>query len=361
MFAWALVRFGELDMDALKDKVRYKSLIVDNLSCALLVVDADKTIVYANREAIKEFGKGIVGKNIKDVVSGILNSVQTRCWDNNCSVFDSSDDIADAGVIHKLDNRGKTKILYFFGSMGNDGQRVLAFVDIDRLLADIEERELILSMLAHEVKNPLTAVRLTAELLARKDISHDQKEGLAQTMDYQLFRLEQLINGAASLLSVNYDRQALKLTQVDVVHTVDNAAKASILGGRSVEIIADSNLPFILSDEQKILHIFINLFSNAVKYSPEGSPIGVRIYAYKGGVRVDVQDWGIGIPKEELPHIFDRFFRGSTAKLYGAEGSGLGLYIVKRLVDMVGGRIDVKSELGSGSTFSVWLPATQGR
>ena len=122
------------------------------------------------------------------------------------------------------------------------------------------------------------------------------------------------------------------------------------------EIPAD--LPPVCADYARLERILINLLSNALKYSDPGTPVRLRAWQQDGQVVVAVSDQGRGIAPEEIPHLFERFYR--TAGARKAEGIGLGLYITRILVEAHGGRIWVESEVGKGSTFSFSLPITEG-
>jgi signal transduction histidine kinase len=110
--------------------------------------------------------------------------------------------------------------------------------------------------------------------------------------------------------------------------------------------------------DQMLLHnVLNNLLSNAVKYSPEHSNVHFTLQYLPGEIRYTVADSGIGIPAEEQPHLFERFFRASNTE--GIGGTGLGLSIVKRYLDLMGGRIDVRSQPGQGTTFTISIPTSQ--
>ena len=112
-----------------------------------------------------------------------------------------------------------------------------------------------------------------------------------------------------------------------------------------------------MGDEFRLRQMLLNLIDNAVKYTPEGGRIWLSLEREGGYAKISVRDTGIGIPKEEVPKIFERFYRVDKARSRRMGGSGLGLSIVKWIVEAHKGRIEVESELGKGSCFTVWLPA----
>ncbi len=121
--------------------------------------------------------------------------------------------------------------------------------------------------------------------------------------------------------------------------------------------------PPVLADRARLVQVIDNLIANAVKFTDEGGQVRVTAAPDGPGWRIDVQDSGIGIPPEEIGHLFERFFRASNAATAGRPGSGLGLSIVKEVAEMHGGRVEVTSTLGAGTTVHLYLPArrTAGR
>jgi signal transduction histidine kinase len=113
-------------------------------------------------------------------------------------------------------------------------------------------------------------------------------------------------------------------------------------------------------DRDRIKQVLVNLIDNAIKYSPAGSPVTLRVRADDGGVEIDVDDHGLGIPAEALPTLFDKFRRVDTRTNRETYGAGLGLYIARAIVEAHGGHISVESRVGEGSRFTVALPLDPG-
>ena len=124
---------------------------------------------------------------------------------------------------------------------------------------------------------------------------------------------------------------------------------------RKLELSVDLCAARIVSDRELLEQVWQNLLRNAIKFTPEGGSIHVGLTAQEDAFRVQIADTGIGIDKSAQKHIFEKFFQADTS--HHTEGSGLGLSLVKRIVDACGGEIAVESQLGKGSTFSVTLPA----
>jgi signal transduction histidine kinase len=126
--------------------------------------------------------------------------------------------------------------------------------------------------------------------------------------------------------------------------------------GINLDVTVDERLGDFVGDERKIKQILLNLLSNAVKFTPEGGRIGIRARQVNGSVEISVSDTGIGIAPEDQPKIFEEFRQVGSDYGHKVEGTGLGLTLAKKFVELHGGRIWVTSELGKGSTFSFTLP-----
>jgi signal transduction histidine kinase len=123
-----------------------------------------------------------------------------------------------------------------------------------------------------------------------------------------------------------------------------------------IETRTAAALPFVTADPRSMEQVFTNLISNAIKYSREGSVIAVSFGKSDDRVSVRIEDQGIGIPEDELPKVFDDFYRASNAKEWTPDGTGLGLAIVKRIIEVHGGAIKVESRAGAGTTFTLIIP-----
>jgi signal transduction histidine kinase len=236
-------------------------------------------------------------------------------------------------------------------------------VELDRLYREASEalqlRDEFLLVASHELRTPLTSLSLTLQMMERKPPSalEAPKEPL-QRARRQVTSLTSLVD---DLLDVGRIQQGhLELRQGPVS-----------LGSLLAEVIASFRplsprhhltleLPqgefLVKGDAARLTQVFNNLLDNAIKYSPEGGAVRVKLTRSEGAARVSVSDEGVGIPAEQFPELFERYFRArtTTAKSFG--GLGLGLYITRNLVERHGGRIDVQSEVNRGTTFVVTLP-----
>lgn len=240
---------------------------------------------------------------------------------------------------------------------------------IDRLeesLAHLTEmnrlKDDFVATVSHELRTPLTSIQGYVKMLLRPEVELDaaERRSFLEVIERQSARLRNLIE---DLLVVSRLESHEEPPHLDVISL--DAIIAQVLedleddlqnkGGR-VEIDLPENLPHIVSDESKLTQILANLIGNAVKYSPKGSKVAVTAYVESDGLTVSVGDQGTGIPEDLTERVFDRFFQVDQTTTRTAGGTGLGLYISRRLAELIGARVWLESSTGSGSVFSVWIP-----
>lgn len=214
----------------------------------------------------------------------------------------------------------------------------------------------LITVLAHDFKGPLTTILGFAELIEEGALLGDDARDAAGTIRRNVFRLTTLANDTLALSRIEHGELEIAEETVDIVELLDEIVQRTDEPERfTIQTTADGVL--IPGDRERLRQVFENLLRNALKYSLDEAPISVAVRDGESGfVRVDVTDRGIGIPADELPGLFRRFARASNAKKARIPGTGLGLFVVKTLVEKHGGRLTVHSEVDRGSTFSVALP-----
>ncbi len=213
--------------------------------------------------------------------------------------------------------------------------------------------------LSHELKTPLSVLKGEMEVTLKKLRSPEDYESILKSGLDETNTLIRIVENLLMLARFDSNAIPLEMKTLDAAEIIRNAA-------RDVKVLADQknitiSLPpaavagatKIKGDEGQIRRLFLNLFDNAVKYTPEGGSVTVDIAEDHPYVKISVTDTGVGIPPAELPHIFDRFFRVDKSR--GSVGFGLGLSISKAIAEAHKGRIEVKSEPGRGATFTVFI------
>jgi signal transduction histidine kinase len=217
-----------------------------------------------------------------------------------------------------------------------------------------------LADVSHELRTPIAALRMNTELLQglAGDDAATRREFL-ESSRIQLERLDWLALNLLELSKLESGLLALDLRPDDLRTTVESAVEQAEATARRREVELLLELPEaplrVRHDPQRIGQVVGNLVGNALKFTPRNGRVRVTLRPHRDGADLEVADTGAGIDAAELPHIFERFYRGSSANEARGSGSGLGLAIVKSIVDMHAGRISVESRVGRGSTFSVFL------
>jgi signal transduction histidine kinase len=219
-----------------------------------------------------------------------------------------------------------------------------------------------LANMSHELRTPLNAIIGFSEVLGER-LFGELNEKQAEYTDDILSsgrHLLSLINEILDLSKVEAGRMELELATFDLPLAIDNARtfvrERATKHGINVDVTVDERLGDFVGDERKIKQVLLNLLSNAVKFTPEGGRIGINARQADGLVEISVSDTGIGIAPEDQPKIFEEFRQVGSDYAHKVEGTGLGLTLAKKFVELHGGKIWVESEVGKGSTFSFTLP-----
>lgn len=232
--------------------------------------------------------------------------------------------------------------------------------DITELYSLERQKDEFLGIASHELKTPLTSLKGLTQLTRRRlERSGAPEAQYLARMEYAIRRMETLVNDLLDISRIESGKLALRLEPVEFIslcrQVVDEQTAAT---DRQIDFDAPAEPIEVEVDVDRISQVLTNLLSNALKYSPLGSPVTLTLTRYDSTVAFTVRDQGTGIPSAELPHIFERFYRvpGVEVQSGSGVGLGLGLYITKEIVERHGGCISVESERGKGSAFHVGLP-----
>jgi signal transduction histidine kinase len=216
--------------------------------------------------------------------------------------------------------------------------------------------------LAHELRTPVSVLRMHLELLAEDPLDVPPATSLA-VMDRSARRMEELIEDLMALATVNASESPLPPDPVDLSALTREACDfvGAVATGAGLDLVANVVDDLVVTgDEEGLRRVVANLVSNALKYTPPGGRVTVslepRSLADRKGVELVCADDGIGIDIAEVDHVFTPFFRSSSTLARERPGTGLGLAITRGVVERHQGSIDVRSEIGRGTTFTVWLP-----
>jgi len=214
---------------------------------------------------------------------------------------------------------------------------------------------------SHELRTPLAAVYGAIRTVRREDIElgDDEQATFLEMIEGETARLSQIVDQILLAGQLDADAIEIELDECDpagVASSVIESASLHLPEGISLRLTANGARR-IVCDENKLRQVLTNLVDNAIKYSPEGGDVEVRLDSENGDCLIEVADEGLGIPSSEVERIFEKFYRLDPQQTRGVGGSGLGLYICRELVERMNGRLEVDSEPGRGSRFTVALPA----
>lgn len=221
--------------------------------------------------------------------------------------------------------------------------------------------------MTHELKTPIATISLATEALSDKDISETPglRARYLKAIGDENHRLGDQVEKVLQMAALDRNDLNLKFEKVDLKPLLAEVEEKSLLqvenrNGQLKLNIEGDELP-VWGDKSHLTNVFLNLVDNAIKYSPEDLFISIRAHQHGDSIWVSIQDHGIGMTKESIRNIFQKFYRVSTGNIHNVKGFGLGLAYVKSIIDAHQGSISVESELGKGSKFVVSLPLNHGK
>ena len=238
---------------------------------------------------------------------------------------------------------------------------LLTYRNVTRELALAKLKSDFVSNVSHELRTPLALIRLYAETLELGRLSNPGKcQEYYEIIRKESERLTSLINNILDFSRIESGKKEYLFRETDVADLVRSTLESYRFeidqNGFELEQKIDNNLPQVWVDREAIARSLLNLVNNAVKYSTTEKYLGINLYHHNGGVNLEVVDRGIGIPPKEQVKIFEKFYRVGDPLVHNTKGSGLGLSLVRHIVQAHGGDIAVQSEPGQGSKFTITLP-----
>jgi signal transduction histidine kinase len=239
-----------------------------------------------------------------------------------------------------------------------------------RLLAEQNERlreadrlkDEFVALISHDLRTPLTSIMGYLELAMDDDDLAEEPRTYLEVVQRNADRLLRLVNDLLFVARLEAGELDLHPTEVDLGAVVRQSVEEARprAAAKSIELGCEvQSVPSLPADKGRMFQLLDNLVSNAIKFTPEGGRVEVRLLERDSRVRLEVTDTGIGIPDDDKGRLFERFFRASSATERHIQGTGLGLYIACAIAEAHGGTIDVDSELGQGTTFCVELPVSR--
>jgi two-component system, OmpR family, phosphate regulon sensor histidine kinase PhoR len=246
-----------------------------------------------------------------------------------------------------------------------DGRGAVAILSDVTAIRRLEKvRSDFVANVSHEMRTPLAIIMGALETLVDPTLEDSDRSRFLEMAQVNADRMKNIVDDLLELSRIEAEGEEMALAPVDVEQPVRSAAKALQLAADSkrIRLVVEppSRSPIIVDGHAKRLEqVFTNLIDNAIKYTPDGGTVIVRVMPRETDVTIEVEDTGIGIPTHSLQRVFERFYRVDKGRSRQMGGTGLGLAIVKHATRAHGGRVSVRSEEGRGTTFSVTLPLSQ--
>ncbi len=360
--------------------------ILQNLADGVIVCDLYGSVLMANQAA-----GGVLGRTIEDLLLWNLHDIISRYLGQRSIELPLAELLA-----RPLDASDQRRIFISTARVGmrvvsmtmgpvlkEDGQMLGALLVVRDITREIEADRLkteFIGTMSHELRTPMTAIKGFTQLLAMGGLGplNDTQREFVNTIHTNTERMIALINDVLDITKIESGSVDLEWRSLHMAESL-SGVMSELQGlistrGHDLNISIPPGLPLVRADAHRLHQILFNLLSNAVKYTPKGGKIWVEAHEAhmadlpdhvrasvmldKRYAQMNVRDTGVGIDRDELMRIFDRFYRTENPLKIEAGGTGLGLSLVKPLVELLGGRIWVESTLGEGSTFSFILPAS---
>lgn len=338
---------------------------VDAATDAIVITDTEGHIEYVNAawETLNGYTfKEVEGKKPSLLKSGRTNTtLYTRLWNHiTQGLTFSSEEV----INKKKDGSLYAAHVSIFPVIENG--KVTNYVGMVQDISERKQREHLrsefVSLASHQLRTPLTSLRWLSEMLrkrARKLLGSTELD-ILKNIEVSAMRMISLVNRLLNLSRIESGRLNIKAQRTDLVPLIKDIRKTILPlitdKKQKLNLTFDASLPVVSVDRELLHEILINLLSNSAKYTPSGGTIALSVQKTPKTILFTVSDTGIGIPKADQEHIFDRFFRASNAIAVDQQGTGLGLYLVNILVNSLGGEITLESEENKGTKVAFYIP-----
>jgi len=340
----------------------FNESILNTIDDIVIALNKDLTIIKANPAFYSLFNRNIPSIPLTDFVAlvisydrkGELLKYITRLVDTGETFTDLELEIATLNGDRIFNITGR----HMHTPNGKDG--ILLVIHEITLQKQAErEREDIIGFVAHELRNPLSNIILCNEMLKHMvhsgEFSGQEAESLLQRSQNNIFRLNKMIGELYEATKINSGNFLLEITEFDFDEMIRESIDTVQVVQPAFNILTEGSAGMVKGDRYRLIQVVTNYLSNGIKYSNGNTNVKINISKNGNMVTVAVQDKGLGIPSNQLPYIFDRFFRAEKTK--NLEGIGLGLFLCRRIIDAHHGKVWAESEEGKGSVFYFSIPA----
>lgn len=355
----------ELNLLQASDLKKFK-LAIDSVSELIVITDHKGEVIYVNPAV-----KTLTGFSIKEAVGSKAGSlwgkVMSKEWYENFWHVISERKEKFVGQITNQKKNGEKFIAQItvqplVDDIGNIQHYVSVQRDITEQVKIDQMKTDFISLASHQLRTPLSAIKWFLEMILNGDLGKlnlDQIDAMKNINDSNN-RMIALVNALLNISRIESGRIIVTPVKTDVIdlikNTIVSVKKQFDDKQQKISFKADTSLPLVSLDKDLFSQVLINLLVNANKYTNSGGEISVSIQQTEGFIRVNVKDNGVGIPKNEKASVFNRFYRASNVIKKVTDGTGLGLYLAKTIIETFGGNIGFKSKEGEGSSFWFTVP-----
>lgn len=351
-------------LDVLKYALDYSEAIVDTVRVPLVVLDKKLRVLTANRSFYETFKvKPLETENqlVYELNASAWNIPRLRVLLEK--ILPSNTHFDDYEVEIELPHIGPRTMLLnarrTYRQVNNTEAILLAFEDITHRKQLEKQKDDFIGIVSHELKTPLTGIKAFSQILDRHLTQKQDKRGsfFLSKMTKQMETLNQLMASFVNVYVIQTGKMSLRKKNFMIDELITTIVSDFHYTTKSHTLVYKNKAKTkVFADRERIAQVLVNLFSNAIKYSPGADKVMVTCKQDKEKVTISVQDFGMGIAKEEQGRIFERFFRVKGKRDKKISGLGLGLYISYEIITQHKGKIWVESEAGKGSTFYFTLP-----
>ncbi|MFZ2310129.1 MAG: ATP-binding protein, partial [Patescibacteria group bacterium] len=341
-------------------------LALDNASDLIVITDAEGTVLYGNNGVFKLTGYTLteaLGKKAGYLWGKIMPAAYyQKMW----KTIKEDKKTFDGDIKNKRKNGEIYDAKITISPVLNNKKEVEFFIGIQRdvtheKMVDAAKTEFV-SLASHQLRTPLSSINWYAEMLLAGDGGplNDEQKNFVEEIYTGNQRMVDLVNSLLNVSRLELGTFAVDPEPTDIIATAQSVLNELKPGVISKELIVDfkhdQEIPIIQADPKLIRIIFQNLLSNAIKYTPTKGTVSLKVDKDTKNLLIEVADTGYGIPQKDQARIFEKLFRAENVREKDTEGTGLGLYIVKSIINHAGGKITFKSEENKGTTFSLEIP-----
>jgi signal transduction histidine kinase len=355
--------------NSILDRAKFVDLAMRSVEDALIIAGVDGRITFANRRAATVFDSSehaLIGRDLLDLLAGVEQSTPETGREALVRLIVDRAKIEREITIRGARPRHFTLRIAAVCSGENGGGAVRGIVaslsDITRQHELQQTKNDVMALVSHEMRTPLTAIQGMSELLAQFELDPERSREMSIAIHDEAKRLTHMISEYLDITRLESGATVLRRSAVRIEALVERTLLMldPLAATRGIRLTRhlDSSVPPVLADADLLSRAISNLVSNAVKYSPPKTEVVISARNAANGVAIEVADQGYGIAEDSVNRVFEKFYRVPRLQDVDVPGTGLGLALVREIAELHGGSVGVRSSVGAGSVFTLWVPCS---